>query len=162
MSHRFGGERLLAGRFWREDFGGNFLGGKGRHSWMLRSAKAEVADAVFQQTSTPQLTDPSPLPQRPASSVLHRSRPLLRSAEAEVADAVFQQAFIPRKLDEVTHFERDRERLAAGHSSEGIYYQVCWVCWVLEGRCWVVLDPVSGLCVARPPPVAHVCGCVNT
>jgi hypothetical protein len=37
---------------------------------------------------------------------------------------VFQQAFIPRKLDEVTHFERDRERLAAGHSSEGIYYQV--------------------------------------
>jgi transketolase len=49
---------------------------------------------------------------------------LTRSAEAEVADAVFQQAFIPRKLDEVTHFERDRERLAAGHSSEGIYYQV--------------------------------------
>jgi RIO kinase 1 len=40
-----------------------------------------------------------------------------------VADAVFQQAFIPRKLDEVTHYERDRDRLAAGHSSEGIYYQ---------------------------------------
>jgi hypothetical protein len=57
-------------------------------------------------------------------SLLVCSRPLTRSAEAEVSDAVFQQAFIPRKLDEVTHFERDRERLAAGHSSEGIYYQV--------------------------------------
>jgi RIO kinase 1 len=40
-----------------------------------------------------------------------------------VAAAVFQQAFIPRKLDEVTHYERDHDRLAAGQS-EGIYYQV--------------------------------------
>jgi hypothetical protein len=53
-----------------------------------------------------------------------RSRPLERGAEAEVAEAVFQQAFIPRKLDEVVHYERDRDRLAAGDSSEGIYYQV--------------------------------------
>eukprot|EP00775_Hariotina_reticulata_P007695 gene7695-7894_t len=37
------------------------------------------------------------------------SRPLERGAEAEVAEAVFQQAFIPRKLDEVAHYERDRQ-----------------------------------------------------
>ena len=36
---------------------------------------------------------------------------------------MFQQAFIPRRLEEVTHYERDRDRLAAGGSSEGIYYQ---------------------------------------
>lgn len=59
----------------------------------------------------------------PALGGLH-SRPLERGAEAEVAEAVFQQAFIPRKLDEVAHYERDRDRLAAGDSSEGIYYQV--------------------------------------
>lgn len=43
-----------------------------------------------------------------------RSRPLLRNAEEEVEEAVFAQAFIPRRLEEVAHYERDREALAAG------------------------------------------------
>ena len=51
------------------------------------------------------------------------SRPLERGAEAEVAEAVFHQAFIPRRLDEVAHYERDRDRAmakkAAAEGDEG-------------------------------------------
>jgi len=36
-------------------------------------------------------------------------------------DAVFAQSFIPRKLEEVAHYERDREALAAGK-------KVLWSC----------------------------------
>jgi RIO kinase 1 len=36
---------------------------------------------------------------------------------------VFQNSFIPRRLDEVTHFERDAARIATGGYTEGIYYQ---------------------------------------
>lgn len=73
-----------------------------------------------------------------------------------MSDAVFQQAFIPRKLDEVTHFERDRERLAAGHSSEGIYYQVGAgpraYEWVMPLLLWHMCQ-----CVATTPPSLNRC-----
>ena len=36
---------------------------------------------------------------------------------------MFHHAFIPRRLDEVSHFERDAARIAAGGNTEGIYYQ---------------------------------------
>jgi RIO kinase 1 len=36
---------------------------------------------------------------------------------------VFKNSFIPRRLDEVTHFERDAARIATGGYTEGIYYQ---------------------------------------
>jgi len=36
---------------------------------------------------------------------------------------VFKHSHIPRRLDEVTHFERDAARIAAGGDTEGIYYQ---------------------------------------
>ncbi|KAI8467991.1 MAG: RIO kinase [Monoraphidium minutum] len=54
---------------------------------------------------------------------LAASRPLARNAEEEVEEAIFAQAFIPRKLEEVAHYERDREALAAGKKVEGLYYQ---------------------------------------
>ena len=40
-----------------------------------------------------------------------------------MAQHVFLNSFIPRRLDEVTHFERDAARLASGSNTEGIYYQ---------------------------------------
>jgi RIO kinase 1 len=51
------------------------------------------------------------------------SRPVVRTAEEEVAEKVWSQAFIPRKLEEVTHYERDHQRLQSGGDTEGIYYQ---------------------------------------
>lgn len=51
---------------------------------------------------------------RPLGPLPFPSRPLSRNAEEEVEDAVFAQSFIPRKLEEVAHYERDREALAAG------------------------------------------------
>ena len=36
---------------------------------------------------------------------------------------MFKGSFIPRRLDEVTHFERDAARIATGGDTEGIYYQ---------------------------------------
>lgn len=36
---------------------------------------------------------------------------------------MFKNTFIPRRLDEVTHFERDAARIASGGQTEGIYYQ---------------------------------------
>ena len=36
---------------------------------------------------------------------------------------MFLNSFIARRLDEVTHFERDAARLASGSNTEGIYYQ---------------------------------------
>lgn len=49
---------------------------------------------------------------------------LVPGAEEETAaERVFHQAFIPRRLDEVTHFERDAARIATGGNLEGIYYQ---------------------------------------
>lgn len=44
-------------------------------------------------------------------------------AEDEAAEQVFKHSHIPRRLEEVTHFERDAARIAAGGSTEGIYYQ---------------------------------------
>lgn len=44
-------------------------------------------------------------------------------AEDETANLVFKGSFIPRRLDEVTHFERDAARIATGGNTEGIYYQ---------------------------------------
>lgn len=52
-----------------------------------------------------------------------RSRPLTHEQDEQVAAAVFHQAFIPRKLEDVTHYERDHDRLATGQNTEGIYYQ---------------------------------------
>ena len=46
-----------------------------------------------------------------------------RTAEEEVAERVWAQAFIPKKLEEVTHYERDHERLQKGKDVEGIYFQ---------------------------------------
>jgi RIO kinase 1 len=51
------------------------------------------------------------------------SRPVVRTAEEEVAERVWAQAFIPKKLEEVTHYERDHKRLVEGKDTEGIYYQ---------------------------------------
>lgn len=51
------------------------------------------------------------------------ARPVVRTAEEEVADRVWAQAFIPKKLEEVTHYERDHARLQSGLDTEGIYYQ---------------------------------------
>jgi len=51
------------------------------------------------------------------------SRPVVRTAEEEVAERVWAQAFIPKKLEEVTHYERDHKRLVEGRDTEGIYYQ---------------------------------------
>lgn len=53
------------------------------------------------------------------------SRPVgAPAAEAALADAVWAQAFIPKKLEEVTHYERDHDRLQeGGGNAEGIYFQ---------------------------------------
>ena len=51
------------------------------------------------------------------------NRPVVQTAEEEVAERVWAQAFIPKKLEEVTHYERDHERLQKGTDTEGIYYQ---------------------------------------
>jgi hypothetical protein len=50
----------------------------------------------------------------PARASRACSRPLARNAEEETEDAVFAGSFIPRRLEEVAHYERDREALAAG------------------------------------------------
>ena len=51
------------------------------------------------------------------------SGPARRAAVDETANLVFKGSFIPRRLDEVTHFERDAARIATGGDTEGIYYQ---------------------------------------
>ncbi|GAX85066.1 hypothetical protein CEUSTIGMA_g12486.t1 [Chlamydomonas eustigma] len=68
------------------------------------------------------------------------SRPIGSLADEEqLADRVFAQAFIPRCLDEVTHYERDQQRVqAAGTGNvEGIYYQT------ITG----LKDDLSGACM---------------
>lgn len=45
------------------------------------------------------------------------------AAEEQIAQHVFRNAYIPRRLEEVTHFERDAARLASGVPVEGVYYQ---------------------------------------
>ncbi|KAK9820100.1 hypothetical protein WJX72_006140 [[Myrmecia] bisecta] len=51
------------------------------------------------------------------------SRPVQREEDESVDDRVFNQAYIPRKLEEVTDYEKDYERLTGGGNTEGIYYQ---------------------------------------
>ncbi len=50
-------------------------------------------------------------------------RPAL-TIDEEVAEKVFHSAYIPKKLEEVSHYERDHDRLRNGGNTEGIYYQV--------------------------------------
>ena len=68
-------------------------------------------------------------------------------ADDETANLVFKGSFIPRRLDEVSHFERDAARIASGGDTEGIYYQtVTGLATDLSGVRLVpsLLSPVNG------------------